>query len=53
LLYANVDEDDEIQIEDAANVPIFRKGLNVDMLASLDLDALAQRAKGRVAAGYR
>ena len=41
---SNLGEDDEIQIEDAANVPIFRKGLNVDMLASLDLDALAQRA---------
>ena len=44
LLYANVDDDDEIQIEDAANVPIFRKGVNADMLASFHLDALAQRA---------
>ena len=44
LLYANVDEDDEIQIEDAANVLIFQKSVNANMLASLDLDALAQRA---------
>jgi hypothetical protein len=44
LLYGDIDEDDGIQIEDAANVPIFRKGINADMLASLDLNTLAGRA---------
>jgi len=44
LLYEDIDEDDEVQIEDAANVPIFRKGINVNMLALLDLNALAERA---------
>src|SRR5271166_944079 len=44
LIDPDVEDAGDEQIEDLPNVPIFRRGFNLSLLAGLDLDALSVRA---------